>query len=324
MKKANLIIATAMIAVIALIAFAFNAKSSAEQQGPPAAPPPATDGSRVEYSSLQSPALGRELKFAIQLPPSYDKEAKRKFPALYFLHGMNGSEGEFERRGVAAAINKLRASGKIGEMIIIAPNGKNSFYLNAKNGEKYEDAIIKDLIPFIEKTYRVAGTRDARAIQGISMGGFGALVLAFKHPEMFSSVTTHCAALFAELPSASGADQRSQFRARLVGNLFGDPPDQDFFRGNNPMDLADTNAASLKKSGLKIYFDVGDQDRYGFTEPNKEFDARLTKAGIAHEFHVFPGNHGWEYMISVADHSYGFLWSSFKTNGKATAKSAGN
>lgn len=313
-----------MIVVIAFIAFSFRAKTSAEQQSAPAAPPPATDGSRVEYSSFQSPALGRELKFAIQLPPSYDKDAKRKFPALYFLHGMNGSEGEFERRGVAAAINKLRESGKIGEMIIVAPNGKNSFYLNAKNGEKYEDAIIKDLIPFIEKTYRVTGTREARAIQGISMGGFGALVLAFKHPEMFSSVTTHCAALFAELPSAAGTDQRSQFRARLVGNLFGDPPDQEFFHGNNPMDLADTNAALLKKSGLKIYFDVGDQDRYGFTEPNKVFDARLTKAGIAHEFHVFPGNHGWEYMISVADHSYGFLWSSFKTTGKATAKGAGS
>jgi S-formylglutathione hydrolase FrmB len=325
MKKAKWITATAMIAVLALIAFAYNAKTSALQQGaPPAAPPPATDGSRIENSSMQSQALGRELKFAIQLPPSYDKDAKRKFPVLYFLHGMNGNEGEFERRGVAAAINNLRASGKIGEMIIVAPGGKNSFYLNAKNGEKYEDAIIKDLIPFVEKTYRTTGTRDGRAIQGISMGGFGALVLAFKHPEMFSSVTTHCAALFAELPSASGTDQRSQFRARLVGNLFGDPPDQAFFHGNNPMDLADTNAATLKKSGLKIYFDVGDQDRYGFTQPNKDFDARLTKAGIAHEFHVFPGNHGWEYMISVADHSYGFLWNSFKGNNKATAKSAGN
>ena len=63
--------------------------------------------------------------------------------------------------------------------------------------------------------------------------------------------------------------------------------------------------------------------RYGFTQPNKDFDARLTKAGVDHEFHVFPGGHGWEYMISVVDHSYGFLWSSFKPSGKTTAKSAG-
>jgi S-formylglutathione hydrolase FrmB len=323
MRKANLIIATVTLVAITALAFAFNAKTSARQQPAPAKPPAATDGSRVDYSALQSPALGRELKFAIQLPPSYDKDTKRKFPVLYFLHGMNGNEGEFESRGVANAINKLRADGKIGEMIIVAPGGKNSFYLNAKNGEQYEDAIIKDLIPYIEKTYRTAGTRDGRAIQGISMGGFGALVLAFKHPEMFSSVTAHCPAVFAELPDASGTDRRSQFMARLVGSIFGEPADQAFFHANNPMDLAETNAASLKKSAIKIYFDVGDQDRYGFTQPNKDFDARLTKAGVTHEFHVFPGGHGWEYMISVVDHSYGFLWSGFKPAGKTTAKSAG-
>jgi S-formylglutathione hydrolase FrmB len=323
MRKANLLLAVAMLALPALLAFPVTAGSSAQQPPAPAKPPAATDGSRIDYSTMQSAALGRELKFAVQLPPSYDKDPKRKFPVLYFLHGMNGHEGEFENRGVGAAINKLRAEGKIGEIIIVAPGGKNSFYLNAKNGEQYEDAIIKDLIPFIEKNYRAAGSRDSRAIQGISMGGFGALVLAFKHPEMFSSVTAHCAAIFSELPNTSGTDRRGQFLARLVGSIFGEPPDQAFFHANNPMDLAESNAAVLKKSAMKIYFDVGDQDRYGFTQPNKDFDERLTKAGVPHEFHVFPGGHGWEYMISVVDHSYGFLWSNFKGNGKSAAKSTG-
>ncbi|MBI3654358.1 MAG: prolyl oligopeptidase family serine peptidase [Acidobacteria bacterium] len=324
MKKVNWLSTTAIFAILAITGVSIQASACLQQPAAPTAPPAASDGSHIVYSSLPSAALGSELKFAVQLPPSYDKDAKRKYPVLYFLHGMFGNEGEFERRGVAAAINRLRDSGIIGEMIIVAPNGKNSFYLNAKNGDKYEDAIIKDLIPFIEKTYRVDGTRDGRAIQGISMGGFGALVLAFKHPQMFSSVTAHCAAVFAELPTASGTDRRSQFRAQLAGNIFGNPPDNDYFHANNPMDVAETNAAMIKKSGLKIYFDVGDQDHYGFTEPNKDFDARLTKAGIAHEFHVFPGRHGWEYMISVADHSYAFLWSNFKINGKVPAKSAGS
>lgn len=305
-------------------AFYLKAKTSANGQGgqQQAAPVPQTyaDGSRVEYVAFPSPALGRDLKFAVQFPPAYDKDAKRKFPVLYFLHGMNGNEGEFERRGVAAAINKMRESGKVGEMIVVAPAGKNSFYLNAKNGEKYEDAIIKDLIPYVEKTYRAVGTRDGRAIQGISMGGFGALVLAFKHPDMFSSVTAHCAAVFTEMPVATGSDQRSQFRARMVGSLFGDPADEAFYHANNPLDLATSNAAAIKKAGLQIYFDVGEQDRYGFAEPNKEFDARLTKAGVPHKFNLFQGNHGWEYMISVADNSYGFLWSNFKGVGKTAAK----
>ena len=267
--------------------------------------------SGVEYSSLQSAALGRELKFAIVLPPSYSQDNKRKYPVLYFLHGMNGNEREFERRGVAAAISKLRDEGKIGEFIIVSPAGENSFYLNAKNGPRYEDAIIQDLIPYIEKTYRAVGTPAGRSIQGISMGGFGALMIAFKHPELFSSVTTHCAALFQELPRVSGDDRRAQFLAQLIGKIFGDPPDNDFFKSNNPFNLADSNLAAIKKSGLKIYFDVGDQDRYGFQQPNKSFDEKLSQVGLAHEFHVFPGGHGWEYMISVADHSYEFLWKSF-------------
>jgi len=270
----------------------------------------------VEYGSLPSEALGKELKFAIQLPPPYQTDTKRRYPVLYFLHGMNGNEREFERRGVAAAISKLRDDGKIGEFIIVSPAGENSFYLNAKNGVRYEDAIIKDLIPYIEKTYRVIGTPAARSIQGISMGGWGALLLAFKHPEMFSSVTTHCAALIPELPHPQPGDRRGQFILQLVGRMFGDPPDEDYFRAANPVFVVEQNLAAIKKSGIKIYFDCGEQDRYQFQDSNKLFDEKLTKLGLAHEFHLYPGNHGWEYMISVADHSYTFLWSNFKVSGK--------
>ena len=281
-----------------------------------ASAPPSSDAS-VEYGSLQSSSLGKELKFAVQLPPSYKTDPKRRYAVLYFLHGMFGNEGEFQKRGVASAVDKLRAEGKIGDFIIVAPAGENSFYLNSKPGVRYEDAIIKDLIPYIEKTYRTVGTPAGRAIQGISMGGWGAMMLAFKHPEMFSSVTTHSAALFAELPQVTGSDRRSQFMAKLIGNIFGDPPDEQYFREVNPVFIAEANAAAIKKSGLKIYFDCGEQDRYGFQESNKAFDEKLTKLGIPHEFHLFPGNHGWEYMISVADHSYVFLWKNLKPDAQA-------
>ncbi|HEY6328698.1 MAG TPA: alpha/beta hydrolase family protein [Blastocatellia bacterium] len=288
-----------------------------DQSSPSASQTPASGGN-VQYASFHSDALGTDLAYAIQLPPSYNQQTTRRYPVLYFLHGMFGNEREFERRGVAAEIDKLRASGVIGDFIIVSPAGKNSFYLNSKAGVRYEDAIVADLIPYIEKTYRTIGTPAGRAIQGISMGGFGALVIAFKHPEMFSSVTTHCAALFTTLPVATGDDQRSQFIRRLLGNIFGDPPDEAFYQTNNPIKLGVSNAAAIKKSGLKIYFDCGEQDRYGFQETNKVLDQQLTQAGVAHEFHIFPGGHGWEYMISVADHSYGFLWKNF-TAGKSAA-----
>ena len=275
----------------------------------------------VQYASLQSPSLDRELKYAVQLPPSYERDTKRRYPVLYFLHGMNGNEREFERRGVAEAVAKMRGEGKIGEFIIIAPAGENSFYLNAKNGVRYEDAIIKDLIPHVEKTYRVVGGRDGRAIQGLSMGGYGALMLAFKHPEMFSSVTAHSSAVFVELPNPTGTDRRAQFMSRLIGNMYGNPPDVEYFKANNPIDLAATNAAAIKKAGLKIYFDVGEQDRYGFQPSNKALDEQLTKGGVEHEYHAFPGGHGWEYMLSVADKSYTFLWKNFKGSDKVSRAS---
>jgi S-formylglutathione hydrolase FrmB len=291
------------------------------QQSAPAPAAAASQDLGVEYGSLNSAALGKELKYAVMLPPSYKTDSKRRYPVLYFLHGMFGNEGEFQRRGVAAAVARMREQGLIGDVVIVAPAGGNSFYINSKNGVRYEDAIIEDLIPYIEKTYRAGGSRENRAIQGISMGGWGAMMLAFKHPEMFCSVTTHCAALIPELPKPSGEDRRSQFIGQLIGNIFGAPPDEDFFRSVNPIYVADRNAAAIKKSGLKIYFDCGEQDRYGFAKPNADFDESLTKAGIPHEFHLFPGSHGWEYMLSVADHSYAFLWKTFQAEGGAhTAK----
>ena len=305
------------LALPALAMFAgFGADPGQAPSASPGASAQASPEDRVEYGSLQSPALGRELKYAVQLPPSYEKEKSRKYPVLYFLHGMNGNEGEFQRRGVAAAVGRLREQGKIGEFIIVAPAGENSFYINSKNGLKYEDAIIRDLIPHVEKNWRAIAATEGRAIQGISMGGFGALSLAFRHPEMFSSVTAHSAALFEELPKPNGEDRRSQFVSRMIGNMYGTPPDEEYFRSYNPIALAESNAAAIKKAGLKIYFDVGDKDRYGFQGSNKTLDERLSKAGITHEYHVFPGNHGWEYMISVADHSYDFLWKHFKPGSK--------
>src|SRR4030095_2960147 len=210
-----------------------------------------TPAAGVEYGSLASPSIGKDLKFAIQLPASYERESKRRYPVLYFLHGMNGTEREFERRGVAAAISKMRDEGKIGEFIIVSPAGENSFYLNAKNGAKYEDAIIKDLIPYIEKTYRVIGTPASRSIQGLSMGGWGALYLGLQHPEMFSTVTAHCAALVPDMPKPQGGDRRSQFLSQLVGKIFGDPPDEEYFRAANPVFVVEQNLAAIKKSGLK-------------------------------------------------------------------------
>jgi len=267
---------------------------------------------RVEYAEFQSDSLGQKVRYAVSLPASYDsKPARRRYPVVIFLHGLNNSERDWETEGMQARLEELRAAGKVGDFIVASPFGANSFYLNAKNGARYEDAVVRDFVPFVDKTYRTIAARDARVIEGISMGGFGALLIAFKHPELFAGVAAHSAALFDELPAAPSApgDRLASFRYNLAMKLFGAPPDPEHFRANNPLQLARANSARLKK--LKIYFDVGESDRYGFQSGNRKLDAALTADGLAHEFHLAPGGHGWAFLASRNEPALAFVWNAF-------------
>jgi S-formylglutathione hydrolase FrmB len=273
---------------------------------------PAPRAGRVEYTSFHSASLGREVNCAVSLPASYDTDTSRRYPLVIFLHGLNNSERDWEGRGVQARLEELRAAGKVGEFIVALPYGANSFYLNAKDGTRYEDAVVKDFLPFVEGKYRTVGAPNKRMIEGISMGGFGALVIAFKHPDLFTAVAAHSAAIFEELPKppAASGDMRAGYRYRLAEKLFGAPPDQQFFEANNPLYLARVNAARIKN--LKIYFDVGQQDRYGFDVGNKKLDAVLTEAGIKHEYHMAPGGHGWEFLLSRCEDVFTFCWNALR------------
>ncbi len=268
---------------------------------------------RVEYKTFHSASLGRDVNYAISLPPSYDKAVNRRYPLVIFLHGLFNSERDWEGRGVEAKLEELRAAGRVGEFIVAIPYGANSFYLNAKDGTRYEDAIVKDFVPFIDQTYRTLGTARARMIAGISMGGYGALVIAFKHPELFTAVAAHSAALFDELPKppSSPTDRRGKYRYEMAAKIFGDPPDSSFFQENNPLYLAKVNAPGIKN--LKIYFDVGTEDRYGFDAGNKQLDAALTAAGVKHEFKLAPGDHGWSFLLSRSEQAFAFIWSSLQS-----------
>src|SRR5208337_4850049 len=137
------------------------------------------------------------------------------------------------------------------------------------------------------KRYRVSPGRANRAISGISMGGYGALHLAFRHPQLFSAVSAHSAALIEKLPAFLGgsAPQSNQpNRARIFGGVFGSPPDPAYWNQQSPIRLART--ANL--AGLKIYFDCGDQDDYGFDAGAAVLDKVLTARHMAHEFHLYP------------------------------------
>ncbi|MBL8151576.1 MAG: hypothetical protein JNN15_16745 [Blastocatellia bacterium] len=261
---------------------------------------------RVEYSKFFSQSLKQDVDFAISLPASYSSEKDRRYPLIIFLHGLFNSERDWEERGMQQQLELLRAKGKIEEFIIALPYGENSFYVNGKDGVRYEDAIVNDFTNFVEKNYRTASGR--KMIAGISMGGYGALMIAFKHPEKFTAVAANSAALFEEAPKppSSPNDVRAKYRYEIASKIFGSPIDQEFFKSNNPLHLAKANAAKLK--GLKIYFDVGEQDRYGFEAGNNKLASILTEAGIAYEYHKVPGGHGWDFLISRSEPFLNFCW----------------
>jgi S-formylglutathione hydrolase FrmB len=274
---------------------------------------PGAFAGRVEYAEFPSASLGRNVRYAVSLPPSYDKKSSQRFPLVIFLHGLNNDERDWESHCIETKLEALRAASKVGDFIVAIPYGANSFYLNAQDGTRYEDAIVEDFLPFVDKTYRTIASPRSRLIEGISMGGYGALLIAFKHPELFAGVAAHSAALFDELPQPpkSPEDRGGKYRYDLAAKLFGSPPDPAFFQANNPLHLAHTNAAALKR--LKIYFDIGESDRYGFERGNLKLSKTLKAAGVAHEYTLAPGAHGWSFLVDRSEPAFIFIWNTLRT-----------
>jgi S-formylglutathione hydrolase FrmB len=276
--------------------------------------PPA--GSRVEYKTYQSVLMNRELQYGLYLPPSYAKSPDRRYPVLYFLHGLNETAMRWSSRGETdLMLDRMVAEGKIGEFIVVLPmSSPTSMYTNVRNGnEPWEDAIVKEFIPMIESTYRVNTSRTTRGISGISMGGYGALKIAMKYPEMFGSVSSHSAALVPDFDSTTVTGRRlEQFKVlfdRIYGIGFAGPKqDLSYWDANNPLTLA-RNTSGL--NGMRIYFDCGTEDDYGFYVGHKVLEDILVKTMYPHQSALYPGDHGWEYARQHTPQSLAFHWTVF-------------
>src|SRR5579859_1712507 len=260
---------------------------------------PACAAGRVECSSIRSQYMPAPVGYCALLPPSYDAQPARKFPVVYFLHGLGGDHTFLVAAGGWSLIEGLEERKRIGEIVVITPDADSTFYINAKNGNtRYEDFFIRDFVPQMEKHFRLLSTRSGRAIAGISMGGYGALRFAFKYPQMFAAVSAQMPALLEELPHGSGDVGLTVF----LGNAFGSPLNERFWKENTPFVFART--ANLQ--GLKIYFDCGDQDNYGFNAAARQLDKLLTARHVAHEAHIYPGGHNWEFVSQHLDASMAF------------------
>lgn len=258
--------------------------------------------SRIDCSALNSRILKHAVRYCVYIPSGYDVVASKnpppRYPVLYFLHGLGDNEQTLFNSGGWTVLDDLRKQHRIGDFLIVVPEGRRSFYINsADNSERYSDFFLEEFLPRIESKYRIRAQRGGRAISGISMGGYGALRLAFAHPELFRAVSAQSPALITESPQQlDSAAHSGSALLGVLGPVFGRPIDVSHWNANSPFLLARRNAAALRR--LAIYFNCGEEDNYGLQKGAAVLDHELSEARIRHEYHLYPGDHSISYFLT--------------------------
>lgn len=273
---------------------------------------------QLRCSSIDSKILGRSVDYCVDLPANYNSTTTR-YPVLYFLHGLFENYHAWDENGGKDVLDGLLQQHKIGPFIMVMPDGDNSFWVNAYNGhDNYEDFFIKELVPAIDHLYRTIPEAQARGIMGVSMGGYGALHLAMLHPGVFGSVAAQSAALV-KFPHPIPTTGRWGFYVRVAERAFGNPLNEEYWIKNNPLTLAEHPERFSK---LKMYFDCGTQDRYGFEVGAELLDHTLNEHNFHHVFALRPGNHGWDYLQKYMKYALVFEWRAFQASKPSAARSA--
>ena len=147
----------------------------------------------VQTIEFHSPAVERMMKYNIVLPAGYDSSQER-YPVLYLLHGLTSNYTAWSRMGAAFY------AGLVDDLIIVMPDVGNSWYVNwdengASQRNNWEDHIIVDVIGHVDANFRTIARREGRAINGLSMGGYGGLTLGLRHADQFVSIGSTSGAL---------------------------------------------------------------------------------------------------------------------------------
>jgi endo-1,4-beta-xylanase len=205
---------------------------------------PAGSAARTEQKMLMGPITKTSIGFNVWLPPGYDSGSLR-YPVIYDLHGLTGSQFE-DAQWVIPSLEAAMKKNLIGPVIVVFPDGlMESYYADGKNGVKpSETRIVRELIPHVDATYRTVAHRQLRAVTGFSMGGYGALELAAKFPDVFRAGVAYDAALDTWQTLVGR-------RAYIATAQFGDDPAH--FDLYSPWVNATKNAAALRASaGLRL------------------------------------------------------------------------
>ena len=258
----------------------------------PAAPATPARGTLKRYT-IDAPEL-HDASRAVRVytPPGYDDaaSASRRYPVVYLLHGWPGSEGNWPgmgRAGVTA--DSLIASGRIPPVVMVFPDGAGkgllgrSLYIDSYDGQsKLETFLTHRLVSWVDSSFRTIRSPESRAVVGLSDGGTAAINLALQHPNLFGACGSHSADL--KLTKGMG-----------MGGVIGpEPGASQLLAAKSPLLYAPEVLPHLDPP--VIYFDCGADDESA--AENREFDAMLTKLGVPHTYHEFPGTHDWKYWRS--------------------------
>jgi acetyl esterase/lipase/enterochelin esterase-like enzyme len=244
--------------------------------------PIALDLGGTFYRTYPTPSRGSKTvaSYRLYLPPDYETNKTRRYPVIYFTHGMSVDSKRPITSGYVARIDRAIRSGVMPPVIVVVIQGLNrAWWVDSKDGRTpMESVVINDLIPHVDKTYRTIAARDGRAIEGHSMGGYGALRLGFKYPDLFSAVTGNSPALI-DIEGFSAGNNLEMFKA-----TFG--ADRAYYDEAGPWSLAARHAAGIRTQRVRII--CGDKD--GLFARAQWMDGVLTTLKIPHEFIAVPGS----------------------------------
>ena len=246
-------------------------------------------GTVSDNLSMTSKILKMDREYAIYLPADYET-SKRSYPVLYLLHGSGDDQSGWVQFGEVKQIaDKAILDGKSTAMIIVMPDGDTGQkgYFNSPKGDwNYEDYFFQELMPFIEKTYRIRAEKRYRAISGLSMGGGGTLMYALHHPELFSSACP----LSAYAGPISLAEADTRWKKQYPGISKEDMAK--YYARHSALELMN-NMPDGQKKAVRWYIDCGDDDF--LYEGNSMLHIAMRKKEIPHEFRTRDGAHNWTY-----------------------------
>jgi S-formylglutathione hydrolase FrmB len=197
-------------------------------------------GPRWIELTISTPAFTEPTKVDVDLPTGYATHPKRRWPVTYFLAGTQNTYRSFNRVVDGIGLTKDYPS------IVVSPNGDSGYWSDWFNGgafgpPMYETYVIDQLIPLIDERFRTDARRSRRAILGVSMGGYGSMMMAARHPDLFAYAASLSGAVDSNLP-ANGAvlSASPELQGAGVDAIYGPRASQEIrWRGHNPTDLAD-------------------------------------------------------------------------------------